>query len=351
MDFNLIPTRFNIQGNVISISPYGSGHINTTYLVVTDKKRYILQKMNQNVFPDYKGLMNNIVIVTSYLKERGIETLNVIYTLNNLPYFYDEDSKECYRMYDFIENTVSYDLPENEEMLKDVGTAFGSFMNELADLDTSNLIYPIKDFHNTPKRFGNFLKAYNLDKLGRKASCQKECDYVLKMKDTYSLVMDGLKDLSIKTRVTHNDTKLNNILLDKDTIKPRAIIDLDTIMPGSMLFDFGDTIRFSASTAAEDEKYLDKVHFDISLFEAYTKGYVSAVKDSITKKELELIPYGCYLMTIECGMRFLTDYLEGDTYFKIKYPVHNLVRARTQLKLASEMYSSFAKMKEIVNKY
>ena len=190
--------------------------------------------------------------------------------------------------------------------------------------------------------------ALEKDEFNRAKDCQKEIEFILSHENTYGLVMDGLKDGSLPLRVTHNDTKLNNILMDEKTGEARAVIDLETIMPGSMLFDFGDSIRFGAATAAEDEKDLTKVHFDVNLFKAYAEGYCGAVKESITKREAELLPYGAYLMTIECGMRFLTDYLSGDTYFATKYEGHNLVRCRTQIRLASEMEAQFKEMGKII---
>ena len=244
----------------------------------------------------------------------------------------------------------TYQKVTDKEVFKNSGKAFGEFQNYLAEFDASKLTETIKRFHDTPKRFADFKAALAEDKLGRAKDCQKEIEFVLSHENTYGIAMDGLKDGSLPLRVTHNDTKLNNILMDAETGKARAVIDLDTIMPGSMLFDFGDSIRFGASTAAEDEKDLDKVHFDIELFKAYAEGYCGAVKDSITPREAELLPYGSYLMTIECGMRFLADYLAGDTYFATKYAEHNLVRARTQIRLASEMEAQFEEMGKIIQK-
>lgn len=338
---------FAIEGNILGIEPYGEGHINLTLLVTTDKKRYIMQKMNTNVFPDTDGLMANICGVTEYLGKLGVETLCVIPTLDGKSYLADETGK--YRVYDFIENTVTYQKVANKEVFKNSGAAFGEFQNHLAGFDASKLTEVIKRFHDTPNRFENFKAALEADVCGRSKDCAPEIEFVLSHADTYSLVMEGLADGSIPLRVTHNDTKLNNILMDEKTDKARAVIDLDTIMPGSMLFDFGDSIRFGASTAAEDEKDLSKVHFDIELFRAYAEGYCGAVRESITKREAELLPYGAYLLTVECGMRFLTDYLAGDTYFATKYEGHNLVRARTQLKLAGEIEESFGAMSAIVN--
>ena len=344
-EFKAIVEKFAIEGEVKSIAPYGEGHINLTLLVTTDKKRYIMQKMNPNVFPDAEGLMKNICGVTKHLQERGIETLVVVPTVDGEPYLRGEVG---YRIYDFIENTVTYQKVTDKEVFKNSGAAFGEFQNYLAEYDASTLVEVIKRFHDTPNRFANFKAALEADAFGRAKDCKPEIDFVLAHADTYGKVMEGLADGTIPLRVTHNDTKLNNILMDAETGNARAVIDLDTIMPGSMLFDFGDSIRFGASTAAEDEQDLSKVHFDIELFRAYAEGYCSAVKESITAKEAELLPYGSYLMTIECGMRFLTDYLSGDTYFATKYEGHNLVRARTQIKLAGEIEASFDKMGEII---
>lgn len=344
-EYKKIAEQFCMQGEVQEIVPYGEGHINVTYLVTTTEKRYILQKMNTRVFPDPVNLMKNICGVTEHLRARNIETLTVVPTKTGESFIHGE---ECYRVYDFIENTVTYQKVTDKEVFKNSGKAFGEFQNYLAEFDASKLTETIARFHDTPNRFANFMNALNKNALDRAKDCQNEIQFVLDHKDTYATAMDGLKDGSLPLRVTHNDTKLNNILMDDKTGEARAVIDLDTIMPGSMLYDFGDSIRFGASTAAEDEKDLSKVHFDIELFKAYAEGYCGAVKDSITAREAELLPYGAYLMTIECGMRFLTDYLEGDTYFATKYEGHNLVRCRTQLQLAKEMEENFEKMGNII---
>ncbi len=340
-----VAEKFRLEGNVLEICPYGEGHINLTLLVTTDKKRYIMQKMNTRIFTDPDGLMANICGVTQHLSSRGIETLCVIPTKNGENYLKWED---CYRVYDFIENTVTYQKVTDKEVFKNSGKAFGEFQNYLAEFDASKLTEIIKRFHDTPNRFENFKAALKADAFDRAKECEKEIKFILSHENTYGIAMEGLKDGSIPLRVTHNDTKLNNILMDAKSGEARAVIDLDTIMPGSMLFDFGDSIRFGASTAAEDEQDLSKVHFDITLFRAYAEGFVAAVKDSITSREAELLPYGAYLMTIECGMRFLTDYLSGDTYFATKYAGHNLVRCRTQIQLAAEMEAQFEEMGKII---
>ena len=344
-EYKAIAEQFMLLGDVTEICPYGEGHINLTLLVTTTEKRYIMQKMNTRVFTDPDSLMANICGVTEHLKARGIETLNVIPTKDGKSFLKGE---ACYRVYDFIENTVTYQTATDKEVFKNSGKAFGEFQNYLAEFDASKLTETIKRFHDTPKRFADFKAALEADAFDRAKDCKEEIEFILSHENTYGIAMEGLKDGSLPLRVTHNDTKLNNILMDVETGKARAVIDLDTIMPGSMLFDFGDSIRFGASTAAEDEKDLSKVHFDIELFKVYAEGYCGAVKDSITPREAELLPYGSYLMTIECGMRFLADYLSGDTYFATKYEGHNLVRCRTQIRLASEMEAQFEDMKKII---
>ena len=345
-EYKKIADEFALVGEVADIRPYGEGHINLTLLVTTTEKRYIMQKMNTRVFPDSDGLMANICGVTEHLKARGIETLSVVPTKAGASYLKGE---ECYRVYDFIENTVTYQTATDIDVFRNSGKAFGEFQNYLAEFDASKLTEAIKHFHDTPKRFRDFKAALEADAFDRAKDCKEEIEFILSHENTYGIAMDGLKDGSLPLRVTHNDTKLNNILMDEKTGAARAVIDLDTIMPGSMLFDFGDSIRFGASTAAEDEKDLTKVHFDINLFKAYAEGYCGAVKNSITKREAELLPYGSYLMTIECGMRFLADYLSGDTYFATKYEGHNLVRCRTQIRLASEMEAQFKEMGKIID--
>lgn len=336
---------FKLRGNIVDIEPYGEGHINVTLLVTTDKQRYIMQKMNTRVFKDPINLMKSICGVTEHLMARGIETLRVIPTKDGQPFLYGD---ECYRMYDFIENTVTYQTVTDRKVFKNSGKAFGEFQNYLSEFDASKLAETIKDFHHTPKRYESFEKALKENAFDRAKDCEDEIFFVRERKNTLDKVIEGLVDGSIPLRVTHNDTKLNNILMDAETGEARAVIDLDTIMPGSMLYDFGDSIRFGASTAAEDEKDLSKVHFDIDLFKAYAEGYCGAVKSSITKAEAELLGYGAYLMTIECGIRFLTDYLSGDTYFATKYEGHNLVRCRTQFALAKEMESQMMQMNKII---
>ncbi|WP_169173145.1 phosphotransferase enzyme family protein [Bifidobacterium oedipodis] len=343
-----VAERFQLGREPVSIERYGDGHINTTYLIETagGGPRFILQKMNTSIFPDTVGLMRNVELVTSALRSQGRETLDLVPTVDGATWC--EVSGGAWRVYRFIEGTVSYNLVPNPEVFREAGAAFGEFQNFLSSFDASQLVESIAHFHDTPHRFGDFQAAFAEDKFGRAANCHEEIQFFLDHENQYATVMNGLADGSIPLRVTHNDTKLNNILMDAETGKARAIIDLDTIMPGSMLFDFGDSIRFGASTALEDEQDLSKVHFSTDLFRAYAEGFVGQLRDSITEREAELLAFSGNLMTMECGMRFLADYLAGDTYFATKYPEHNLVRARTQIKLVQEMEAKAVETNAIV---
>ena len=340
-----ITEKFLSGEKVISIQPYGEGHINHTYIVTTDKKRYILQTINEYVFPDIDGLMNNICSVTEHLDGKGAETLSIIHTKDGRSYVRDG---EPYRLFAFNENTITLQTISDERVFKNIGYAFGAFQNQLADFDATTLVEVIPDFHNTPKRFDNFVKALNADSCDRAKVCKNEIQFVLDRKDTLNKVTEGIKDGSIPLRVTHNDTKINNILVDAVTGAARAVVDLDTVMPGSLLYDFGDAVRFGAATAREDEADLNKVDISLRLYKAYAEGFYSAVKESITAKEKELLAYSVYLMTFEVGMRFLTDYLDGDKYFSINYEGHNLIRAKNQLKMVKEIENKFDEMEEII---
>ena len=345
LELKPIVSLFKIEGEITMIKPYGEGLINNTLLVTTTKRRYILQKINTNVFKKPIELMDNICAVTEYLQARGVDTLEVVHTKAGDSFLSGE---VCYRLYVFIEDTVTYQKVPNVETFYNCGKAFGEFQNQLSNFDASVLTETIPFFHDTSKRFEAFKAALEADVCNRAKECKAEIDFILSHASTFSKAVDALKDGSLPLRVTHNDTKINNILMDGKTNVGKAIIDLDTVMPGAMMYDFGDSIRSGANTAAEDEPDLDKVHFDFTMFKAYAEGFCSAVKDSITQKEKELLAFGAYLMTAECGMRFLTDYLSGDTYFKIKYPTHNLVRTRSQLRLASEIEENLDRMNEVV---
>lgn len=345
------------------VKPFGSGHINETYAVYMpgetgDELSYVLQRVNSNVFRDPEGVMENIFGVTEYLrnvirKEGGDpdrETLSYIKTKNGCKYFEDGEG-EPWRCYNYISDSVCYQLVEKPEQFYQSGSSFGHFLKQLIQYPASSLKETIPDFHHTVKRFDAFCQALRRDLVNRSESCRREIEFVLAREHDCSVLVKQQEEGKLPLRVTHNDTKLNNILFDAVSGKGLCIIDLDTIMPGLAANDFGDSIRFGAATAEEDERDLEKMHFDLSLYELYVKGYLETTRDVLTKEEIESLPWGARLMTLECGIRFLTDYLQGDTYFKTAYPEHNLVRARTQFKLVEEMEQNFEKMQELVRQY
>ncbi len=351
--FNSFDTAVTVTG----CAPYGNGHINDTFLVNSvnpdgSAKRFILQSVNTNVFKKPEQVMHNIEKVTSFLKSRESDprrVMSLVYTKKGEAFHRDSDGR-CWRLYDFIEGSLCLDLPETPEDFYESAVAFGQFQNYLNDFPVSELFETIPDFHNTPDRYRKFLEAVEKDSCGRAAGVAEEIKFVTDRADFYSVLFNAQKAGSLPFRVTHNDTKINNVMLDLDTRTALCVIDLDTIMPGFSVNDFGDSIRFGASTAAEDEKDLNKVWMDINLFESYTKGFLRGCGGLLSESEIMLLPEGAKMMTIECGMRFLTDYLEGDTYFKTRYPEHNLDRCRTQFKLVADMEAKWDEMKSIVKK-
>lgn len=354
MEIKQIAQLFDFKGTVLSIAPYGDGHINDTYLVTTDSDTcYILQRLNTRIFRNYTGLMDNIQKVSEFLadiikKEGGDvtrECLTLIYTKDGKPYEVIND--DCWRAYIFVPDTTVYQQIETPEIFENTGEAFGKFIARLDAFDASTLCEIIPDFHNTVDRYQKFLAAVEENKSGRRDTVKEEIEFVKKRKDFMNKIVDALNNKEIPLRVTHNDTKLNNVLIDKSSGKAICIIDLDTIMPGSLLYDFGDSIRFGCNTALEDEPDLSKVNFDKDLYKAYCKGFLRGIGDKITQKEIDMLHIGSIMMTLECGTRFLTDYLDGDVYFKTKYPTHNLVRCHTQFKLVECMEKASDEMIKI----
>ena len=337
-------------GGVASCEPYGNGHINDTFLLVADSgKRYILQRINHTVFPRPDEIMENIASVTEHIKSKTGDprsTLSVVPTNDGKNYFLD--SIGCYwRVYDFCEGTVAKDSVTCTEEFVACAEAFGEFQGQLADFDASQLHEAIKNFHNTEKRFENLVRAIEADVCSRAKEVEAEIRFAMERKEFASMLERARECGELPLRVTHNDTKLNNILFDAKTAKPVCVIDLDTVMPGYSVNDFGDSIRFGANTAAEDETDLSKVSLDLELYRAYADGFVRGCGGKLTKKELELLPIGARMMTFECGMRFLTDYLEGDTYFRTSRPRHNLDRCRCQFALVADMEKKENEMKII----
>lgn len=339
---------FDFGGEVTSVVPYGNGHINDTYAVTCSlaggSVRFILQRLNPVVFPDRAGLMRNMIAVTEFLRKAVIrdggdperECLRLIPLKDGSPYLTDE-SGDVWRATQFIENTDAYLVAESPEMFASAGEAFGKFMARLGGFDASSLFEVIPRFHDTPDRYARFLASLERNAAGRMDEAKDEIAFVRERGGGCSVITDALERGEVPVRVTHNDTKLNNVLIDTATKEAVCVIDLDTVMPGSMLYDFGDAVRVGCSTAKEDERDLSLVDFDLGLFRAFTEGYLAGAGRSVTAAELGLLPDAARLMTFECGMRFLTDFLDGDTYFKTAYPEHNLVRARTQFKLVRTM--------------
>lgn len=339
---------YALPGTLTDKSLHGNGHINDTFLLTynTEKgvKKYILQRMNHTIFKNPQALMENVSNVTDYLRQVIIrrggnpdrETLNVVRTADGGVYYVDS-AGNYWRMFLFIDDTMCLEQVKNAGEFYDCAVAFGSFQRMLADYPAATLHETIPAFHNTPSRFRNFRKAVEKDVLGRAHLVQKEIDFALSKEEDTHVLTDLLSKGELPLRVTHNDTKLNNILFDRATGKALCVIDLDTVMPGLTHYDFGDSIRTGASTGAEDEQDLSKVALNLDLYETFTKGFLDGCQGSLTNREIELLPMGAKLMTYECGIRFLADYLEGDIYFKIHHENHNLDRARTQFKLVADM--------------
>lgn len=333
-----IMSQFDVSA---MIENYGNGHINDTY--ISRPNDYILQRINTTVFKNPQELMDNIESVTGFLKKKIIaeggdpmrQTLTVIKTKDGKSYY--ECEGKAFRMYKFVDDTVTIEEPKSPEDMYRAGKGFGHFGALLNDFPADTLNETIADFHNTPKRLENLKKAVAEDKMGRAQYVRKEIEFCLKREEMTKKVVEGIANGEIPLRVTHNDTKINNILFDARTLEAICVIDLDTVMPGSFLYDFGDALRIGASTAAEDETDLTKVLFNVDKFESFAKGYLEETADFLTEKETELLAFSAKLLTFECGMRFLTDYLEGDTYFKIHRENHNLERARNQFKLVREI--------------
>lgn len=350
------------KGAEVSRERYGSGHINDTFLVVCSengqKHTYILQRMNHDIFKDPVSLMNNVAGVTSFLREKIVEaggdpdreTLNLVPTKDGGKYYVDSENN-YWRAYLFIEGATCYDAVNKPEDFYQSGKAFGHFQRMLSDYPARELAETIPNFHHTPDRFEKFKRAVQEDVCRRAAFVQEEIQFVMDRAEDMDAAQSMMEAGTLPLRVTHNDTKLNNIMIDDVTGEALCIIDLDTIMPGLSIFDFGDSIRFGANTAEEDETDLSKISLSLDLYDIYTKGFLEGCEGSLTQAELDMLPMGAKLMTLECGIRFLTDYLQGDVYFKIDKEHHNLDRTRTQFGLVADMEKKWSQMQEIVVKY
>ncbi len=355
--------RFMVEGDFISSRPFGNGHINDTLMVTTKDAEgkthnYVLQKINKSVFRAPDKLMENYARVTDYVREEikkcggdtEREAITLVKTLEGGTFTVDKKG-DYWRMLSYVADSMSYDKVERPEQFYDSAVAFGNFQYMLRDYPADTLNETIPNFHNTPERYKQLMDAVALDSCGRLAEVQEEVEFAKARRDFSETLERAHREGRLPLRVTHNDTKLNNILFDKNTGKSLCVVDLDTIMPGYSVNDFGDSIRFGATTAVEDEADLSLVNFDINLYELYVKGFIEGANGGLTDAELDLLPIGAIMMTYECGMRFLADYLNGDTYFKTHRPGQNLDRARNQFKLVRDMESRLDEMRAIVEKY
>ena len=346
-----ILSKFDFGSRVTAYELFGNGHINWTYRVETENgDLYVLQRINTYVFQDPVGLMRNIELLTNFMREKESDprkVLELVPAKDGSSFIVTEDD-EYWRVYVFVKDSICYDTAETPELFKESGRAFGNFQNILSDFPVSKLIETIPDFHNTPARYAAFEKAVEKDSAKRVSGVRADIENYLSEKTFASFLLDKAAAGEIPMRVTHNDTKINNVLFDRYTNQALCIVDLDTTMPGFAAMDFGDCIRYAGNNGAEDERDLDKVFLRMDLFRTFAEGFCGVCAKNLSRSELILCPEAAKLITLETGLRFLTDYLQGDVYFHTAYPEHNLIRARTQFKLAMDMDANLNAMREII---
>jgi Ser/Thr protein kinase RdoA (MazF antagonist) len=348
MDIQKAAYAFVMNGNPVSSERFGGGHINQTYLVTTDTgSKYVLQHINKHVFKNPPQLMENANGVTSFIRGKGSFALTFLTTADGNPCYCDEQG-EYWRAYTYV-GGLCLEAAETADDFYQSGLAFGQFQDQLSDYPAHTLHETIPNFHNTPDRFRQLKEAIAENRSGRLDTCQAEVEFYLGHETLGGKLAEMLQNGLLPLRVTHNDTKLNNVLLNPETHAPLCVLDLDTVMPGLSAYDFGDSIRFGAATAAEDEKDASKMKLDLALFEAFTRGFLTGAPN-LTAEELKALPLGAFTMTLECGSRFLKDYLDGDLYFRTAYAEHNLVRCRTQMAMCADMLAHWADMEAIVEK-
>lgn len=356
-----VASHFALGSTPVRVKELTAGNINVTYRLdmAEDKTapRYVLQRINTAAFKDPVSLMENIGLVTAHIRQsyeaEGMNPARRVLTFveaDNGTLLYEDAEGGAWRCYVYVDDVTAYDAIESAALFREAGVGFGEFQTRLADFPAEKLAETIPGFHNTARRFETFMASVEKDAAGRAASVADEIEFFASRKELMSSIVDRLGG-ELPLRVTHNDTKLNNVMLDEVTHEGVCVIDLDTVMPGSMLYDFGDALRFGASTGAEDETDLSKIEFDLTYFEAFTKAFLEEVGGDITPRERELLSFSALLLTLECGIRFLTDYLNGDTYFRIHREHHNLDRCRTQFKLVADMEKKLDQMDAIVAKY
>ena len=356
MEMTSVLAAFSFDGPVLNMRECTIGHINGTYFADTAATRYVVQRINKNVFKKPWEIMENIVGVTDHIRKKlaaaGGDVKNgaLQFIKAGNKYYFEDAAGEFWRAYRYVEGNC-YQSCDTPDLFRRVGQAFGHFGSQLADYNAASLHEVIPDFHNTVKRYEAFEAAVAADVCGRAAACAEEIAFVRARRDSCGFITGGLATGKFPLRVTHNDTKLNNVIMNKETGEGLCVIDLDTVMPGSLLYDFGDAIRFGASSAAEDETDLDRVFIKPDLFAAFTAGYVAGMEGAITKEELLALPESARILTFETGIRFLTDHLAGDTYFRIHHPGHNLERARNQLKLVASIEQKRAELDAVIRQY
>ena len=358
-ELSSVITAFSIEGSPISISPIDSGHINDTYLVTTTPEEapdYVLQRINHQIFKNIPGLMNNIDVVTRHIRNQlnnisdehhGMKVLELVPTSEGKLYHTDLKGN-FWRMYTHIAGSHSYDMIEDPGLAYEGGRAFGQFQTLTAGIDPDALTVTIPRFHDISWRLEQFDEALKNDTFHRAGALSQEIEFILSRSGTMHAIHELGSKGDLPLRVTHNDTKFNNILFNGEN-KAICIVDLDTVMPGSVLFDFGDAIRTGANTGAEDEANLDRVGIDLQLFSAYSKGFLEEAGSAITRNEIDHLAFSAKFMTFIIGLRFFTDHINGDSYYKIQFPGHNLRRARTQFKLLESMEQEFEKMRKIIH--
>ena len=358
-----IGDQFAVSGDFLYGEELRNGHINTTYRACYRSEdgqvdRYILQRINDYVFKDPAQVMRNVEKVTRHItwkllrrrRDAAGQTLNLFPARGGRNYIILPEEGGMWRCYNNIEDTHTYDVVENTRQAYQAGFAFGSFQDLISDMNPEDIKESIPDFHNTPKRYEALLASAKADVKGRAANCQAELELLAGWADRFSRITSMLESGELPTRITHNDTKINNVMLDSETDEAVCVIDLDTVMPGSVLYDFGDMVRTATCMASEDEEDLSKVRMEMPFFESLAEGYLDAAHNFLTTREVEYMPFAGWLITTEIGIRFLTDYLDGDLYFRTEKPEHNLIRARNQFKLAQSIDSQMISMGKYVRR-
>ncbi|MBR2615853.1 MAG: aminoglycoside phosphotransferase family protein [Clostridia bacterium] len=350
--------RFGVEYDSFRVETFHSGHINSTHKVDIRFKgktdSFVLQRINTYVFPNPVGIMENIDKVTGHIRKKLIsqgqdpegKVLQFLKRPDGTNYYF-ENNENFWRAYHYVPNTITYDQAEDPAVLRSAGYSFGLFQKQLCDFPMEELVDTMPNFHNTPVRMKNFFAACEKDPVGRRSNIEKEIEILRENEPLWSRLEKEREEGRIPLRVTHNDTKYNNILIDKDSGEAVCVIDLDTVTPGLCAYDFGDAIRFSANFAVEDEPDTSKVGLNLDLYEASASGFIPACRDFATPEELESLAIGAVTMAFELAARFLEDYLNGDKYFKTLHPEHNLERGRSQLALALDMKNKMDEMQEI----